>query len=127
MCAVWGVMHGAGDIRTPVIYYFSKEPLIIDLGIHYIPGTPTDLLFAYGTIPGFMNTGSALFNGATFTDTQQITDFTGSSYVNTAYSGQTFTASGVLRGVQYVPEPASFGLLGMACVSLLSRRYRRPV
>jgi hypothetical protein len=122
MCAVWGEMDGAGDIRTPVIYDFTTEPTTIDLGDHFIPGSATDLLLGYGTYPGLMNT--QLFSGSTFNPNSQSADFTGSSYVNTAYYGQKFSGPGVLGTVEYTPEPASIGLLALGGTLALLRRRR---
>jgi len=119
MCAVRGIADGVGDIRTPVIYNFSTEPAIIDLGDHFIPGSATDILFAYDTQPGFMNT--ALFSGTTFNSAVQnySCNVSGSPYY-----GEQFSGPGVLGAVQATPEPASVGLLALGGITLLARRRR---
>jgi hypothetical protein len=133
MCAVWAGYNAGGnpDAQTSVLYAFDATHTTIDLGKHFIVGNPTDLVFGYGTTPGFYNgsdvppagTDGWIFDGLSHTYTVNVAG----SY----YNGEQFTSSGVTGQVVYadspVPEPLTMFAIGTGIAGLGGYISRRRV
>jgi hypothetical protein len=124
MCAVWAGFNTAGgpNAQTSRIFTFDAAHPVIDLGNHFLVGSALNLVFGYGTTPGFYNgsdvppagTDGWLFDGLTHTYTVNVAG----SY----YNGLTYASSGVTGQVAYTPEPVSVALMGLGGLLALRRR-----
>nr|WP_294553625.1 hypothetical protein [uncultured Rhodopila sp.] len=101
--------NGSPNANTSKSFAFTAGGTVIDLGDHFVPGSPNDLVFGYGPTPGFMN--GWIFDGTT----HSYTIATAGSY----YQGETFSAEGVVSSVDYVPEPGTAALLASPLLLLL--------
>ncbi len=133
MCAVWAGYNAGGnpDAQTSVLYTFDAAHTTIDLGKHFIVGSAQDLVFGYGTTPGFYNgsdvppagTDGWIFDGLSHTYTVNVAG----SY----YNGQQYTSSGVTGQVLYadnpVPEPLTLLAIGTGMAGLGGYIRRRRV
>jgi hypothetical protein len=131
MCAVWAGYNTGGNPnpQTSVLYTFDATHTVINLGNHFLVGNAEDLVFGYGTTPGFYNgsdvppagTDGWIFDGLSHTYTVNVAG----SY----YNGEQFTSSGVTGQVVYadqpVPEPLTLLAVGMGIAGLVGYIRRR--